>query len=75
MSITKEQFVEFQGRTVPKEHFRTFVYGRDGQRLMNSYEEYNAHIASKEWFDTEEEVPPIKQKVKKNDPDSQRVCE
>lgn len=72
----KEEFVTYQGRVVPKEYFRVFVYNHNGQRLIKSYEEFQAHIASKQWFETKAEIPPIKSpKVKKHDADSTRVCE
>lgn len=71
-----QEFVTYQGRSIPKEHFRVFVYSRDGERLVNSYEEYVICLASKEWFETKNDIPPLKlKKAKSNDPNSQRVCE
>lgn len=65
-----KQVVDYQNRAVPKDHFRVFVYNKNGQRLVESYEEFKAAIASKEWFETKAEVhappPPVKpKKVKK----------
>jgi hypothetical protein len=76
MKKTKEEFVNYQGRSVPKKHFRVFVYNQNGGRLVNSYEDFKAHIDSKEWFETKAEIPPIKlPKVKKHDSNRKRVCE
>ncbi len=51
--------VLYQGKWIPKEHFRTFVYGTKGQKLANSYAEYEALINSGEWFISKENVPIV----------------
>jgi hypothetical protein len=59
--------VHYLGRQVPKDGFRVFVYGKDGQqKLVNSYQEYEAQLATGNWFaqlsDMEsivEEVEPV----------------
>lgn len=63
--------VEYQGRWVPKEHFRVFVYNKSGERLVNSYEEYQEALASGLWFSTQDNVPSFKlKKVKADGSDS-----
>lgn len=49
----------YLGRIVPKEHFRAFIYGPNQQkRLVNSWDEFEAHMASGLWFATEDEAKP-----------------
>ena len=75
-SIKREEFVEYQGRQVPRNHFRAFVYNQTGERLVNSYDEFRMHIDSKQWFETKDAIKAIKRKkVKDDDADSTRVCE
>jgi hypothetical protein len=53
----KGEIVIYNGRPIPKEGFRTFVYGpNDAQRLVESWEEYEANIASGVWFSSKEQV-------------------
>ncbi len=50
--------VKYCGTVVPKEGFRTFIYGANGaQKLVESWMAYEDHIASGVWFSTREEVP------------------
>lgn len=42
--------VMYLGRWVNKEHFRTFVYNEKSEKIVNSYDEYEAAIASGLWF-------------------------
>lgn len=43
--------VMYDGRVVPKEGFRVFIYGFDNQtKLVESWEEYKNHISSGVWF-------------------------
>ncbi len=42
--------VLYNGRWIPKAHFRAFVYNKDGQRVAESYDEYAAMISSGTWF-------------------------
>lgn len=50
-------FVVYEGRKVPRAHFRAFVYGTDNkQKLVNSYEEFEAAMATGIWFATKEEA-------------------
>ncbi len=51
--------VFYQGRWVDRGHFRTFVYGKNGKKLANSYDEYSSLIESGLWFSTEEEINKV----------------
>lgn len=52
-----EVLVEYNGRAVPKHGFRVFIYGKEGQsKLVNSWEEFMAHMNTKEWFSSPEEM-------------------
>lgn len=42
--------VEYLGRWVDKDSFRTFVYNQEDQLLVKSWEEYQEVIASGLWF-------------------------
>lgn len=42
--------VLYNGRWIPKAHFRAFVYSKDERRLAKSYEEYSNMISSGTWF-------------------------
>lgn len=43
--------VMYDGRVVPKQGFRVFIYGFDNQtKLVESWEEYQEHISSGTWF-------------------------
>ena len=47
----------YQGRIVSKHHFRAFIYKPDGsQKLVNSWDEFECHIASGLWFVTKEDA-------------------
>lgn len=58
--------VLYQGRYVPKNAFRAFVYNSKGQMLAQNYQHYQMLIDSKEWFSTKAEIPKP-EKVKKHD--------
>lgn len=42
------------GRLVSKNHFRAFIYGKEGQKLVNSYREFAQEMASGLWFESVE---------------------
>jgi hypothetical protein len=46
----------YLGREVIKAGFRAFIYKHDLKKLVNSFEEYEAHKATGEWFDSEEDA-------------------
>jgi len=75
--MTKQEniFVLYQGRNVPREHFRVWIYSIDAKKIVNSYSEYEEALNSGKWFSTKEEAIPVKpKKVKSNDSNSERVC-
>lgn len=52
-----DEFVLYDGRMVSKENFRVFVYGLEGaQKVVNSWLEYEAAMASGLWFPSKDEV-------------------
>ena len=54
--------VEYNGRSIAKEGFRAFIYGANNtKKLVNSWDEFEAHMASGVWFATLDEVPVVKQ--------------
>ncbi len=47
----------YLGRIVSKDNFRTFIYAPNGgQRLVESWEEFEANMQSGVWFATPEEA-------------------
>lgn len=60
------------GRWVNKENFRAYVYGGKGEKkLANSYKDFEALIASGEWF-TSKPVKDAPQKRKQRDGSTDR---
>lgn len=56
-------YVTYQGKQVPREHFRVFVYNEKNEpKLANSYDEYLELTGSGLWFD---EKAAITQKPKR----------
>jgi hypothetical protein len=59
--------VLYLGRFVDRELFRTFVYKQGNvKKLANSYDEYQALLATGIWFDTIESVPKEDSKTRKS---------
>jgi len=54
--------VEYMGKMVPQEHFRTYIYSKDDKKLVNSWKEYQACVATGLWFDTVEQAQEQKPK-------------
>jgi hypothetical protein len=53
----KKEFVLYNGRTVPKDGFRVFIYGlNDTEKLVNSWDEFQQEVSSGLWFPTKESV-------------------
>lgn len=51
------EHVIYDGRLVPKEGFRVFIYGSDGkQKLVESWSDYENHLATGVWFSTKADV-------------------
>lgn len=64
-------YVNYQGRMVLKKGFRVFIYGYDDKsKLVNSWEEFQKHMESGEWFDSiQKAISKSKKRVKKNGSD------
>jgi len=47
----------YLGKIVSKQNFRAFIYGpNESKKLVNSWDEYEAHMSSGMWFATRDEV-------------------
>jgi hypothetical protein len=63
------EHVQYDGRIVPKDGFRVFIYGVDGaQKLVNSWDEYIKEIGTGVWFSKKDQVkepfkPPVKAQI------------
>lgn len=56
----KEAPAIYCDRVVSRENFRAFIYGHCGKtKLVNSWDEYEAHISTGIWFDRPEEVKEV----------------
>jgi hypothetical protein len=77
--FAKEQHMQqgsvfYNGRHVPIDGFRTYIYGNAGQKkLVNSWDEFQAHVSTGMWFALKNEVniKHIKNTRKKETPPSQ----
>jgi len=55
--MSTSEMVSYQGRMVPKEGFRAYIYGTTGEaKLVNSYLEYEEHIQTGAWFTSTERL-------------------
>ncbi len=59
--------VFYNDRWVDIENFRVFVYNSDGQKLAESYQEYENLIASGKWFSTKNVIVFETEKSKANE--------
>lgn len=70
--------VMYEGRLVPMERFRAFVYSYgDQKKLVNSWKEFEESIHSGLWFSNKSKIPekPKPKKKAVNDgSNSQAVC-
>jgi hypothetical protein len=69
ISKTVDGQVLYLGRWVPRDSFRVFVYNANGQKLCNSYEEYQTAISSGIWWAERGrvvEAEPIHQQLSDN---------
>ena len=62
----------YLGRIVSKKNFRAFIYGENGvSKLVNSWDEFEAHMATGVWFalkeDADNRIPVEKPKRVKKD--------
>ncbi len=67
----KTEEVIYNGRIVDKKHFRVYIFGHEGQKkLVNNYDEYEAHLSTGVWFDSMTAIPhksKISRKKPRND--------
>lgn len=55
--MTQGESVKYLGRSVPKDGFRTYIYGPESKKkLVNSWDEYEAHISNGLWFSSKKDV-------------------
>ena len=52
------------GKVVSKEHFRAYIYNKDGSHLVNSWADYCAYKDSGRWYDEKSKVPKPRSKPK-----------
>jgi hypothetical protein len=63
----EEEMVVYDGRSVPVQGFRAFVYGPNStQKLANSWDEYQALISSGIWYSKKSDVKEILKESEKN---------
>ena len=59
--VLQEPMVNYQGRMVPKNNFRVFIYEVNGKkRVVNSFEEYEAYLNTGKWFSMQSEAIDVK---------------
>jgi hypothetical protein len=66
--------VQYLNRWVDKRYFRVFVYQKDCQKLVESYDEYQQEIKSGLWFNTKEEAMKPKKRKEKESVDVAITC-
>ncbi len=54
-----ERQVLYKGRWVSREHFRAFVFNKEGQKLAKSYHEFSNLISSGLWFQDKPVDEPV----------------
>lgn len=62
--VIMDSQILYNGRWVPREHFRAFVYNHGTEKLVNSYDEFMKMIASGLWFADRADIP---KPIAKND--------
>lgn len=66
------ELVQYCDRMVPKDGFRAFIYGDDGEsKLVNSWLEFEVHINAGGWHALPSQ-PKLKEKIKRK---GQNVCQ
>lgn len=82
-----EDTVIYNGLSIKKQFFRAYVYGLKiltgynskpefKEKLVNNWYEYEAALASGEWFSRKEDVPiPIKKKKEKKQKPNIAECD
>ena len=62
-----DEKVIYDDREVSKKSFRVFIYAKEGaQKLVESWEDFHAHISSGNWFAKKESVPEKKPQASQN---------
>ena len=51
--------VLYNDRWIDKAHFRAYVYSKDGEKLAENYEEFQALVASGLWFSSKEDINKV----------------
>lgn len=60
----------YQGKIVSKKNFRAFIYApHGGQKLVNSWDEYEHHMETGLWFPTKEDAAAALMAVAPQEPD------
>jgi len=68
----------YLGKIVSKQNFRAFIYGpNESKKLVNSWDEYEAHMSSGLWFATKDEAnkPLVVEKPKRIRKENVRTLE
>ncbi len=53
------------GRMISKDHFRAWVYGKDGRKMANNYDDFVKLVATGLWFESIEAMSKASEKEKK----------
>lgn len=60
-----DEHVCYEGRLVPKKHFRVFIYDAKGEQLLvESFEDYEFYLSTGEWFGKKSDIPQKEQSKK-----------
>lgn len=63
-----EEAVKYNGAIHPKAGFRTYVYDKNGiKKLVNSWDEYEAHVSTSTWFTSKPKPKPKRIRKKAGD--------
>src|SRR5665213_572141 len=70
--MSTSDMVSYQGRMVPIEGFRVYIYAANGEtKLVNSYIEFEEHIQTGAWFTSKERLLEHEQSLVKDvEPDA-----
>lgn len=60
-----EVWVTYLGKKVPVSSFRAFVYSKDDQKLVNSWDEFQEAMASGVWFAEKKDISSEQPKPRK----------
>lgn len=52
-----QEMVIYEGRSIPKKHFRAYIYKANGEQLLvNSYDEYISHLETGIWYSNVDQI-------------------